>query len=252
MNKNDELPEVGKRVAFIESFLDEEYVGCFDGFVFKDLFGTFFNLCEVRSWRYCDESYRTKTNDSIFLLEDLRISFVGANVVKYDVLDDGSLGLTVNKRNSQYFKTLAAAESQMYLWAKSEIRELKVFIYCYTVTEFPFDFPFNDGGWLSKRRYTRNGALWTGTPAGEIYFKEGDIVEVKWGNHVHLCIVCDLPNSTDCYTVVTYSINEKGEIHYKHLQTSLLDVFESCLTVPENVQEILREGLQKFKSGSVV
>ena len=237
---------------------------------------------------------------SIFLLHVYATSSFGKKLAYcIDQADIGMRGRTnpgfqIYEREIVYCTTLADAEKRIKRYAKRKREDL----YGFVVEEKPLDCACSGSDRLSVRRYLKNGKLWQkcevstvryffgaektlgetgfyGREPETVPFKEGDIVEVVWGNLVHLAIVWNQPPSVeqmkivwnrfqaqsrwkkesfladippdeddDSYVVVDYWMTKEGKICPGHSHPATVNVLPPSLPVPRKIAAELRRMLK--------
>lgn len=267
MEMTDELPEIGRSVAFTDTFAGFEYVGSYDGHFFQSAFGTRFDLRGVASWHYITEACK---NETFFQLTESRPIPNENGNLEYHILDEagymGRFGFVVGTR-MRNFRTLEQAEACIKRLSENDIKKHNHLAYCYSIKEVPLDIPFGYGEWF-EHVYLGNGKPWVKNRTalqnncnqlfrsaekyseqniGARRFKEGDIVEVKNGNIIELGIVYEVPQLGFNYGVIHY-VKLKMEETYVCWYPSSVDVFAPSLQVPEDIQMKLQECLQRKKT----
>lgn len=245
---NQDLPEIGKRIAFHHSLSDSEEIGVFDGFRFYSQFDIRFDADKVTSWKYCDETYQPEGNgvQTIFML------------TAYKKLPSRHGGARLGSRRLYGFEILPFANFSSFslIEVENEITTIAesypdLDISGFYVCEIPFNYSYYVGKTVSERWYLPNGKLWQksnipdisrypgfkgrsfGRNPTEISFCPGEMVEflLPGKTGIGVGIVTKMPffsknldaerkrqktfftpNAySDCYEIVYWYINSDGE-----------------------------------------
>ena len=210
---NQDLPEIGKRVAFHHNLGDTEEIGVFDGFRFYSQLDVRFDADKIISWKYCDETYQPEGSG-------VKTIFVMTAYKKYSERTDRYTDAHLGSRHLCGFGIVPFASFTSFSLneVENEITSIAesypdMDICGFYVSEIPFNYAHYVGRTISERWYLANGKLWQksnipdisrdpgfkgrsfGRNPAEISFCPGEVVEflLPGKNGVGVGIVTKMP-----------------------------------------------------------
>ena len=196
---------------------------------------------------------KNKTDKSIFVLHVYE-AFGARKKLAYGI--SGGLikmggtdtpGFLVFEIGTAYYQTLAEAEKKIQKIAKLDNTDL----YGFFVEEKPLDRMVSPSGFISARRYLKDGKY---CPPPR--FKKGDIVEFMMEDSVNLGIVWESPASLEdlasdrssagdeTYALVYYEVGENGRVTNNFIHRDSVNVLPPSLPVPKKFAAELRRQLK--------